>query len=205
MSPVSDPAYPTDVRAALLAAAYAELVEHGPEGLSLRAIAARAGVSRGTPKWHFGNRAGLLTALAVQGYGQLDADVRAALTGLTDPAARFTALGRAYMAFGLDNPELFELMFQSGELDRGDPALGQAQREAFSVLIDAAAATTAEPASQALPTAGDIPLLAWACSHGLVALVRGGVLQAVTGLATRDQTAQLAYQLANTFTQIVTP
>ncbi|WP_344869577.1 helix-turn-helix domain-containing protein, partial [Amycolatopsis ultiminotia] len=118
MTPMSDAAYPTDVRAALLASARAELLAHGPGGLSLRAIAARAGVSRATPKWHFGNRAGLLTALAIEGFAQLGDALVAAVRGLTDPAARFTAVGRAYLAFGLGNPELFDLMFRATELDR---------------------------------------------------------------------------------------
>ena len=72
MSPVSDPSYPTDVRAALLDAARAELTEHGVAGLSLRAIAARAGESRATPQWHFSSR---------PTFGQRDrADLRAADT-----------------------------------------------------------------------------------------------------------------------------
>jgi AcrR family transcriptional regulator len=199
MSPRSDPSYPADVRAALIAAARAELLERGVTDLSLRAIAARAGVSRATPKWHFRDRAGLLTALAVEGFGQLDAALRGAVSGLTEPSARFTALGRAYMDFGLANPDLFELMFRSDQLDRDDPTLTAAQQQSFSVLVD----TAAETGEATAAAAGDIPLLAWACAHGLVMLVRGGALQRLTGLPTHDQAADLAHRLADTFTKLV--
>ncbi|MEV0220695.1 TetR/AcrR family transcriptional regulator [Streptomyces sp. NPDC050704] len=206
MPPASDTSYPSDVRAALLAAARAELLEHGTGGLSLRAIAARAGVSRATPKWHFGNRAGLLTALAVEGFAELHSDLRGAIKDSTDPATRFTALGRAYMDFGLRNPDLFELMFRSAELDRDDPTLICAHREAFSTLVDTAAETTGETAahgSDASAVPGDIPLLAWAAAHGLVLLVHGGTLQTLAGLATPEEASALAHRLAHTFTEII--
>ena len=47
-------------RDALLVAAREELVAHGAGGVSLRAVARRAGVSHAAPTHHFGDRAGLL-------------------------------------------------------------------------------------------------------------------------------------------------
>ncbi|MDX6329299.1 MAG: hypothetical protein QOI83_1682, partial [Streptomycetaceae bacterium] len=175
----------------------AELLENGTAGLSLRAIAARAGVSRATPKWHFGNRAGLLTALAVEGFAQLRDALAATIEGSTDHAARFTALGRTYMDFGLGNPELFDLMFRSAELDRDDPEIVAAHRDSFSIM----AGTATERAGELSAEAGDVPLLAWAAAHGLVLLVHGGALQSLTGLATPDEASALAHRLADTFTK----
>ena len=210
MTPPSDASYPTDVRWALLAAARAELLDHGVGGLSLRAIAARAGVSRATPKWHFDDRAGLLTALAVEGFDQLDDALRGAVEGVADPAARFTALGRAYLDFGLAHAELFALMFRVEELDGDNAALVGARQRSFSVLVDTAAAATGgvPPVDGGVaPPVGDVPLLAWACAHGLVVLIRDGALQAFTGLGSREQAGQLARHLAEAFTALaaVTP
>ncbi|MGI5498640.1 TetR/AcrR family transcriptional regulator [Lentzea sp. CA-135723] len=199
MSPSSDSAYPADVRAALLASARAELLENGVGGLSLRAIAGRAGVSRATPKWHFGNRAGLLTALAVEGFAQLGDALAAAVADVADPAARFTALGHAYLDFGLGNPELFDLMFRSAELDRDAPELVQAHRDSFAVLGDAASAT----AGGAAADPAEVSLLAWAAAHGLVLLVQDRALQSLTGLATREELGAVAHRLADTFTALV--
>lgn len=213
MSPLSDASYPADVRAALLAAAHSELLEHGVGGLSLRAIAARAGVSRATPKWHFGDRAGLLTGVAIQGFDRLGAELRAtAVDRVPDLAARFTALGRTYLDFGLANPALFDLMFRSDELNQDDPALVHAQRASFSVLVIAATDMSAgddrtpfEPDGDSPAAVEELPLLAWACAHGLVILVRGGALQALTGLPTADQVDVLAYRLVDSFTRAAQP
>ena len=57
-----------DLRNALVAAAEAELAEHGIEGFTLRGCAKRAGVSHAAPAHHFGDAAGLLTAVAAAGF-----------------------------------------------------------------------------------------------------------------------------------------
>ncbi|WP_344868387.1 TetR-like C-terminal domain-containing protein, partial [Amycolatopsis ultiminotia] len=125
----------------------------------------------------------------------------AAVRGLTDPAARFTAVGRAYLAFGLGNPELFDLMFRATELDRDDPALARAHRESFSILGDIAS----ETAEGSTGNSTDVSLLAWAAAHGLVLLVQGGALQSLTGLTTPDETDAVAHHLTDTFTTLVQP
>jgi AcrR family transcriptional regulator len=60
-----------DLRQALLEAAVATLDEVGADGLSLREVARRAGVSHAAPAHHFTDKAGLLTAVATEGLGML--------------------------------------------------------------------------------------------------------------------------------------
>lgn len=200
MSPVSDPAYPADVREALLRAGHAELVERGVAGLSLRAIAERAGVSRATPKWHFGDRAGLLTAIAAQGFSQLGAALRAAAAEAgPQPAERFTALGRAYLQFGLDNPSLFDLMFRRDQLHPDDPTLQAAQQDSFGVLGQATVTVSGRMGE--IDGTPELALLAWAAVHGLVALVRDGALQTMTHTPSAETAAQMAHSLVETFTR----
>ena len=55
-----------DLRAALLIAARSIVEEQGAEAFTLREAARRAGVSHGAPAHHFGDKTGLLTALAAQ-------------------------------------------------------------------------------------------------------------------------------------------
>uniref|UniRef100_UPI00114CC8DF TetR family transcriptional regulator n=1 Tax=Curtobacterium sp. UCD-KPL2560 TaxID=1885315 RepID=UPI00114CC8DF len=57
--------------AVLLDEAVAALRESGVEGLSLRELARRAGVSHGAPRSHFVDRRALLDALAVLGFERL--------------------------------------------------------------------------------------------------------------------------------------
>jgi AcrR family transcriptional regulator len=191
---MSPPATP-DVRASLLGAAQAELVEHGHAGISLRAVARRAGCSHAAPKHHFRDRAGLLTAVAADGFRTLTAELRT-VTEAT-PAGRLAALGRAYIDFGLANRALFDLMFRPVELHPDDPVLRQAQGEAIGIL--AAAAGDLEPPGVENLDARSWTLLSWALVHGLVVLTRDGALRDEAHPDDADAAAALARSLAAAF------
>ena len=86
-----------DLPRALLAAAAEAIAEFGPAALSLRDLARRAGVSHAAPTHHFGDKAGLLTALAVEGFDLLAAAPTAAGDDLLD-------VGVAYVDFAVRPP-----------------------------------------------------------------------------------------------------
>ena len=66
----SNPARPPKyLRVALVDAGLALLAIEGLAGLTLRACAARAGVSHAAPAHHFAGLPGLLTAIAARGFG----------------------------------------------------------------------------------------------------------------------------------------
>jgi AcrR family transcriptional regulator len=189
---------PDGAREALLAAARAELLEHGRAGISLRAVARRAGVSHALPKYHFQDRAGMLTAIATEGFAALDTT----LSQITeqDPQRRLAALGAAYIDFGLANPALFDLMFQRDQLHPANPELIAAQKNAIGVLIAAVSRVTSlDVSSSGAPL---LALVSWALVHGLVVLARDGALQSVAGTADGNG-ADLAHQLARRFTDYV--
>ena len=100
------------LRTAILSAAI-ESLEAG-EKFSLRAIARRVGVSPTAPYRHFTDRRELESAVAVEGFKDLRADLAAALT---DPAAArspvdvLAPLASAYVTFALRRPAIFRLMF----------------------------------------------------------------------------------------------
>lgn len=177
-----EPAPRPQVREAPLSAAHDELVEHGRAGISLRAVARRAGVSHAAPKHHFGDRGGLLTAVAAEGFDALTAALTSAAEELDradTPAARLAALGRAYVGFGLRHPALFDLMFRPAELHPDDATLTAARRRALGVL-SAAAAEVAPSAAEPSGTP-DLALASWALAHGLVVLARDGALHNAAG------------------------
>lgn len=62
-----------DLRQAVLSAALDVIATEGPSALSLRDLARRAGVSHAAPAHHFKDRAGLLTAVATEGFDLLAA------------------------------------------------------------------------------------------------------------------------------------
>jgi len=193
----------TDGRALLMEAAWQELAEHGAAGLSLRAVARRAGVSHAAPKHHFENRTGLLTALAVVGFGRLWERLEAvAESRPAQPSDRVAALGRAYLDFSLAEPVMFEVMFGSEPLREDDPELAEQRKSAFGILNYLVSG--AEPGS----AAGHRPvpvesLIAWSMIHGLVMLTRDGSLQRVTGSENPAETAEVARRLTTAFTELL--
>ncbi|QXG76281.1 WHG domain-containing protein [Modestobacter sp. L9-4] len=183
-------------RAALLAAAVDELTEHGHAGISLRAVARRAGLSHAAPKYHFDDRAGLLTAVATQGFRDLAAALGA--VDAPDPEARLAALGAAYIDFGVAHPALFDLMFRAVELDADDAALREAQHSAIGVL--AAAAGRMGGSEQMSPST--LTVMAWALVHGLVVLARDGSLRDPGAGEDPVDVPVLAHSIAATFSRL---
>jgi AcrR family transcriptional regulator len=196
-NPYMSPATRPGVREDLLSAARAELVEHGSAAISLRAVARRADLSHASPKYHFGDRSGLLTALATEGFDAL-AD-RLSRVHESDPERQLAALGRVYIDFGLSNRALFELMFTPNELHAQDGDLVAAQERAIGALT----AAVSRPAGGEPPS--DTPklaLISWALVHGLVVLARDGALQAVDSQDSQDPQTSNAAELAHTLAEL---
>jgi AcrR family transcriptional regulator len=193
----------TDGRALLMDAAWQELAENGPAGLSLRAVARRAGVSHAAPKHHFEDRTGLLTALAVVGFRHLWTRFEAvAATRPQNPIDRVAALGRAYLDFTLAEPLMFDVMFGTEPLHQDDPELAEQRKSAFRILNSIVTGTNPELSADHLPVPVE-SLMAWSLIHGLVVLTRDGSLQRVTGSATAAETAQVARALTTTFADLL--
>jgi AcrR family transcriptional regulator len=89
--------------------AIALIRERGVGELSMRALAARIGVTAPALYAHFTNREALLRACAQVGYDELDARFRAG--DPTSPIDMIWVSSRSYVRFAIDEPELFSLMF----------------------------------------------------------------------------------------------
>ncbi|MFC8230033.1 TetR/AcrR family transcriptional regulator [Streptomyces sp. NPDC057287] len=159
-----------DLRRAVLTAALDVIEADGPDALSLRDLARRAGVSHAAPAHHFKDRTGLLTAVAAEGYA-LFAD---ALADAPDLRER----GVAYVRFAARHPAHFQVMFRP-ELYRPD---------------DAALLTAKARATEALQAGvGDLPdaargedarlagVAAWSLAHGFATLLLSGNLEDPVG------------------------
>ncbi|NWF29921.1 TetR/AcrR family transcriptional regulator [Streptomyces sp. PKU-EA00015] len=146
-----------DLRRAVLAAALDVISAEGPAALSLRDLARRAGVSHAAPAHHFKDRAGLLTAIAAEGYALL-ADALAQAPDLRER-------GVAYVRFALAHPAHFQVMFQPDLYRTGDPGLLAAKERASAELRAGITTlgTTPDPR-----TAG---IAAWSLAHGFATLL----------------------------------
>lgn len=158
-----------DLRAALLAAARALLDEGGVAAVSLREAARRAGVSPAACYRHFADKDALLTALAVQGFEEFAQALGQASQGAREP---FAEMGVAYVAFAVQRPGMFRLMFGPAVADRSrSPELLAAM--AGSTRLFESGLKGRSQAAPADPVAG---LRAWATVHGLATLAIDGML-----------------------------
>lgn len=159
-----------DLRAALLSAAM-DLLEEG-DGLSLRAVARRAGVSAAAPYRHFADKEALESELAAAGFADLRQRLGAA--GPQPPAPQdFARLGVSYVRFALDRPALFRLMFGNPCLDPDDPR-ATAATEVRQFVLACVSQAFPQSDAKALATA------AWSLVHGLAFLHLDGKLPAAT-------------------------
>ena len=123
-----------DLRSAVIKSALLLLETEGGPALSLRKVAAHAGVSGSAPYRHFKDREALLAALAFHGFEGLSEKLGKALSS-SEPHTEINALGAAYIAFATNNRSLYSLMFTDKDLAaREDEALARMSEEAFSLL-----------------------------------------------------------------------
>jgi AcrR family transcriptional regulator len=108
-----------DLRRVLIDAALKLAADGGPEAVSVREAARRAGVSPGAPFRHFDSRAALMTAVAEEAQRRFRAEIEGALreTQARDPLERFRILGLAYLRWAMKNPAHFEIISSGRHFD----------------------------------------------------------------------------------------
>lgn len=157
-----------DLPNALRRAAADVIEERGLGGFSLREVARRAGVSHTAPAHHFGDVRGLLTSLAEEGLQALHDVTAEAAASTTDPVARLSAIGVAYVELARSHPAHCQVMFRTDIVDTDDPRLQAAGLEAYGVVEGVVADLIA--AEQLDVDVDDTTWLCWSAMQGLVVL-----------------------------------
>ncbi|SAK58451.1 TetR family transcriptional regulator [Caballeronia temeraria] len=150
----------------------------GFASLSMRKLAEAIDYSPAALYLHFKSRGDIARALCVEGHASLR-DAFLAHTSIADPAARLNAMGRAYVEFGLAEPETYRLMFME-PAESAQPAAevhdngkAQAAEPGAATLSLIADAFVELRAADRLPAhAGPLACAEglWANLHGIVAL-----------------------------------
>src|ERR1700683_2409232 len=98
-----------NVERELVAAAEAVLVRDGPGGVTVRAVAAEAGIAPMGVYNRLGGKEGLVDALLIMGFDRLRDTVELGLDPAAGPdmTARFYACGLRYREFALGNPHFY--------------------------------------------------------------------------------------------------
>ncbi|MEU9059568.1 helix-turn-helix domain-containing protein [Streptomyces sp. NPDC048430] len=108
-------------RSRIITAAARLLAESGREAVSTRAVSAAAGVQAPTIYRLFGDKQGLLDAVAAHGFAAY-LDEKTDLTPSGDPVEDLRAGWDLHIGFGLANPALYALMYGEPRPDATPPA-----------------------------------------------------------------------------------
>lgn len=133
---------------------------------SLRAVARACDVSASAVYRHFPSQAALTRALLTRQRDALDAAILDGDDPAQDPAVRLRRLARAYVRWGLANPGMYQLLFESA--DQLDPesrlpdATDRAMKVAYELIAQLAAPHHDDPIAAAERL--------WFGLHGIVSL-----------------------------------
>lgn len=152
-----------DLKRALLDAALEMLDGEGADGIGLRELARKVGVSPAAPYRHFRSRQVLLEAVATEGFRRFSAMMDAKEKDFPE-SQQLAAMAEAYVRFALVQPALFRLMF-SRQIDKqGNKSLRLAAVDAYGSLARAAAREVPDAPSEGA-------VIAWSFVHGLSMLL----------------------------------
>ncbi|MGP4028865.1 TetR/AcrR family transcriptional regulator [Actinomadura sp. 3N407] len=159
-----------DLRRTIIEAAVGAIAESGPVTWSLRELARRAGVSHAAPAHHFGDRAGVLTAVAAEGYALFADALEAAGDDLHET-------GLAYIRFAVDRRPYFEVIFRPELYRPDDPEVTAARARADRVLTEGVRGVSpGRPDDDRTAS-----IAAWSIVHGFAHLWLSGALPAGLG------------------------
>jgi AcrR family transcriptional regulator len=150
-------------------AATATVGADGPAAVSLRSLAAQAGVSHAAPVHHFGDKAGLFSAIALEGFDLLADELGTVWAETGD----FGEVGVRYVRFAVTHPGHFTVMFQPDLAGGASPELELAKERAFATLNDPIAASGWGVNAEGRQT---VALASWSIVHGLATLILSGNL-----------------------------
>jgi AcrR family transcriptional regulator len=143
----------------------------GWEAVTTRRLAELIEYSQPVLYSHFSGKDAIMAAVALEGFAEIAADLRAARVEAPDARAGLAAVVSAYVDFAERHPAVYDVMFvHAVDLQFAVPETPPALREGFTAIREAIR-----------PFAGDDDLdvrteVLWAGLHGLVTLMRGGRL-----------------------------
>lgn len=172
-----------DVRALVLKTAFRLFLKYGYEKVTMRKIAEEIGYTPGTIYLYFNNKAEILYELHNEGFKLFQDRRLEALDACkenTTSIEKLAAVGKNYITFALENPELYELMFFMREPRDHIEAHKKKAGEGKAQTIDYALMTyenlkqsIVECMDEGYLKGVDADLAAffhWALGHGLVSL-----------------------------------
>lgn len=185
------------LRGKALCAAAEILVEAGPDNMSLKSIADRAGIGIASMYHYFSCKDDLLLNLAVLGFDDLRREIVRRVR--SDREMPLSAGSQAFLAFAADRPAFLSLMFNERLLARFE-ALRSAEQEAYSAFRSAIAGDERFPPEHR----ANVALALWAMGRGIASMISSQPGRAIPQAVLNDLLAGAGY-LINGHAQIDTP
>jgi len=161
-----------ELRALILQGAKKLFIENGIEQTTIRNIADEISYSVGTVYVYYKDKNSILHDLHTLGFKQLGGEMRV-LMSVAEPMERLAAIGRVYIRFAVDNPDMYDLMFNMKApmefLERTDEEEWNEGKATFNVLK-----TTVEQCIAQGYFAGHqlepLSFVIWSTVHGMCSL-----------------------------------
>lgn len=169
-----------DLKNALIEAGVDILSKEGVNGLSLRKVAARAGVSHAAPYAHFADKQALIAAISTEGFRHLYERVQAASGAFQDdPKTQFVETAWAYVQFALDDPAYFKVIFSGVlEQEKDYPEFVDISQKSFRQVVLLVERCQAAGVLRPGP-ADELAISIWSLVHGFIALFLEGQISHV--------------------------
>lgn len=160
------------VQREVLDAALEIIAADGPDAVSMREVARRAGVSHQAPYHHFTDRAGIFAAIAAEGYRALAAEFRAVMSDSAHPSR---GCFDAYVRMAMAHPGHFRVMFRADLCGvTTHPETAAAADVGFGELLNMVERTIGRPTDVAASFTW--ASLMWSTAHGFATLLVDGPL-----------------------------
>ncbi len=162
-----------DLRTAILDAARHLIVANGHRDVSMRDIAGDVGCSVSSLYLHFANRDALIHTLIDEGFQRWYDEQLAITERMSDPWARLEAMARGYVQFGLESPEVYEIMylFHPRSVERLPKELYRRARRGFDLVVQTVLSCAPSGAPMGEPDARILTASMWATLHGVVSTI----------------------------------
>jgi AcrR family transcriptional regulator len=148
---------------------------HGVDGVTMRQIAAELGWSSTTAYRYFKSKEEILAAVRAGAFNRFCEVIEQATRSSPDPRKSARKVGQAYLAFALENPDAYRMMFDVGDADvTRNAQLAEAFARARRSMVAYVAPLIDDGALRGDPQA--LGQMLWAAAHGLVMLRLSGIV-----------------------------
>ena len=174
------------VRDKILNCAFEILVKNGYEGLSMAKVGARMKMTAANLYNYYANKDELLIAIHKKAYGMLHDRLRAAVKKAKTPLGRYQGLIQAFVAFGTQNVNIYDIMFNRRIRQHSDyvgtpqEALSDEEFRSSLKVRSLAVKVIKEYRATDSAEAEFLAIRATSMLHGIISLYNSGVLGEIT-------------------------